>query len=458
MSASTLWPTPANLRWLESVLHERIASGLRLQQEQGYLRVTHVAAEGSIRIPSAPAFSGRQLDGCAPWAVSDEGRSAAAGPNRLPAPGLNHIEGPLITRNGTGYSINYDIPGLTYWMLSRCEEVKAQRFDVFGRFPAGDSHAFRHGYLHRPIVDEWLDVLRQVMQRLWPQLPFAQRTFEVKVSHDVDVPSRYGFASLTRLGRHIAADLLKRRDLRGALQAARIRMNTRGALLGNDPMNTFDWLMDQSEERGLKSAFYFICGRTDRKRDADYDLEHPAIRKLLRRIHERGHEIGLHPSFNTYLDAGKLALEARHLRSICAEEGIRQTEWGGRMHYLRWRHPVTLNAWNEAGMTYDSTLGYAEAPGFRCGTCIEYPAFDPVADRPLTLRIRPLIAMETSIMSPQYLGLGNGPEALAKLRALKNACRDAGGTFTLLWHNSSLQTPEDKALYCAVLDDARPNS
>lgn len=40
------------------------------------------------------------------------------------------------------------------------------------------------------------------------------------------------------------------------------------------------------------------------------------------------------------------------LRAVMQKEGIKQNEFGGRMHYLRWEHPTTLQAWNDAGMTY----------------------------------------------------------------------------------------------------------
>ena len=74
------------------------------------------------------------------------------------------------------------------------------------------------------------------------------------------------------------------------------------------------------------------------------------------------------------------------------------------MHYLRWRHPTTMMALESAGMSYDSSLGYADYAGFRCGTCFEYPGFNPVSQQALCLRIRPLIAMECSVMDIAYIG------------------------------------------------------
>lgn len=138
--------------------------------------------------------------------------------------------------------------------------------------------------------------------------------------------------------------------------------------------------------------------------DGDYEIDHPSIRNLMRRIHERGHEIGLHPIYNTYKDPQAIVAEAIRLKRVCNEEGIRQQAWGGRMHYLRWETPTTLFGWDEAGMSYDSTLGYADRPGFRCGTCFDFPAFDPVQKRILNLRIRPLIVMECSVIDKMYLG------------------------------------------------------
>jgi len=208
--------------------------------------------------------------------------------------------------------------------------------------------------------------------------------------------------------------------------------------------------MDQSEKHNLKSAFYFICGKTHPQTDSDYDIEHPAIRSLMRNIHKRGHEIGLHPSFKTCHTPKAIVAEAKRLKRICVEEGIRQQQWGGRMHFLRWNHPITLYGWEEADMAYDSTLSYADHAGFRCGTCFEYPAFDPVADKQLNLRIRPLVAMDVTING--YMGLGFGQAAYDKLTELMNACRAVNGTFTLLWHNNQLETKQARDLYSSLLE------
>ncbi len=102
-------------------------------------------------------------------------------------------------------------------------------------------------------------------------------------------------------------------------------------------------------------------------------------------------------------------------------------------------------------MTYDSTLGYADLPGFRCGTCHEYQAYDPVLERSLDVRIRPLVAMECTVMAPRYMGLGTGRAASEKFMELGRACESVDGKFTLLWHNTELETDAGKELYRGVI-------
>lgn len=438
--------------WMQTILYERFGHRFTFSQtDPNWIRIGVADQPGMIRIACDVAtFTRADSDlRFTQWNGAPEGWIMPL-EKPLPAPGVSCLPTPLIRKSNTGLTIYYDILGLAYWMLSRQEEVGRSDLDYHDRFPASASHACKHDYLERPIVDEWFDVLGQAMQKLWPRLPLTRHTFTVKVSHDVDSLSRYGFLSVGQLLHTAAADALKRHDLR-ALMAPSIWRRSRTKLHSADPFNTFDWIMDTSERHGLTSAFYFICGRTDPSRDALYDPEYPAIRVLMRRIHDRGHEIGLHASYNTYRRPDIIVLEALRLKQVCAQEGVEQNEWGGRMHFLRWDTPTTLYGWEQAGMAYDSTLSYADQPGFRCGTCFEYPAFDPVRKKALNVRIRPLVAMECTVMEERYLGLGTSDAARGKFLQLKDACRAVNGSFTLLWHNSELQTRQKRQLYASLL-------
>lgn len=363
--------------------------------------------------------------------------------------GEEHPEGQQSAQN---IRLPVDIFGSAFFMLTRYEELVTEDRDEHDRFPAWASVAYKAGFLKRPIIDEYVELLWAAIKALWPGLERKQRRFTIRPSHDVDAPARYGFCSPRQLVRRMGGDVLKRGNPKAALRAPWIRLNTHSRLHPSDPYNTFDWIMDQSERQGLQSAFYFICGRTHPTKDADYEVEHPAIRKLIRRIHDRGHEIGLHPSYNTYRDPQTLGAEAHRLRQVCEQEGIKQDAWGGRMHYLRWSQDVTAQAWEAAGMAYDSTLGYADRPGFRCGTCMDYPAFDLQRRRKLNLRVRPLVAMECTVIADKYMGLRCSNEAMEAFLMLKKNCRLVNGAFSVLWHNSELGEAQRRVIYSRCIN------
>jgi len=444
--------TTNTLIWLQTLLNERYGHLFHLYYLNSSTLVLCLPnSEQSIIFDNLQSiFYCSQSDfACQQWRPSAENFTAPVD-DLIPAPSATKLMNPLIEFNEKGVTIHYDILGLTYWMLNRLEEIESNDLDNHQRFPATKSHAFRHGYLERPVIDEWLIILAQVIERVWPQLVLKQHTFSIKVSHDVDRPS-YAFTPWLSIGRIMVNELIKDYKIRTLVTTPYLKLTTRKQLHSTDPYNTFDWLMDMSEANNLQSAFYFICGRTDAKRDANYELEYTVIRQLMRRIHNRGHEIGLHPSYGTYQHPVLIKSEAERLKKICTEENIVQSFWGGRMHYLRWGHPTTLQAWNDAGMDYDSTLGYADSPGFRCGTCFEYPAFNPITQQQLAIRIRPLIVMEGTIIESAYLGLGVGDRALNRILKLKDICYRVHGCFLLLWHNSSLVSNELKEMYQCCL-------
>lgn len=117
------------------------------------------------------------------------------------------------------------------------------------------------------------------------------------------------------------------------------------------------------------------------------------------------------------------------------------------MHYLRWEQPATLQAWSDAGMSYDSTLGYADNIGFRCGTAFPYRAFNPVAQKILEIQIIPLHVMETTLFASGYMGGGEKSTLLNLALKIKMNCRKVDGCFNLLWHNSNLLSDESKDFY-----------
>lgn len=382
------------------------------------------------------------------WDTSDVSRSLPLIRRKIPV--LYGQPGFHLDEIGTGH-LNVDVFGSAFFMLSRYEEAAKNTRDEHGRFPAHASIAASAGFLDRPIVDEYTELLWAAIAAVWPRIRRRARHFRIIPTHDADSPSRFAFTRTSALMRSVAGDILKRRDYRNALMQTWIRLNSRKQIHRADPFNTFDWLMDTAERHQLTSVFYFFAGRTNELYDGNYELSHPAIRSLLKKIVIRGHALGIHPSYETFRNASATKREVQTFRSACQEEGIELPTLESRMHYLRWETPTTLAVLQQANIDVDSSMGFADSVGFRCGTCHEYRAFDVRNMVPCKITIRPLIAMETTVFSESYLGINEKEDVLSAFSSLRDACRTVSGSFVFLWHNSSLESPGNQQIFQSVM-------
>jgi hypothetical protein len=87
-------------------------------------------------------------------------------------------------------------------------------------------------------------------------------------------------------------------------------------------------------------------------------------------------EVGLHYSYGSFLNNDALRKEIVELKKVIIESGGVWKKIGGRAHYLRWKYPDSLEQYGDTDLYYDSTLAYAEIPGFRAGTSREYLGFN----------------------------------------------------------------------------------
>lgn len=333
--------------------------------------------------------------------------------------------------------LDADIFGSIFFMLTRYEEAVRPDRDAHGRFPSSASLAVEGGFLDRPIVNEYVEVLWNCINRLWPSIGRKRRSFRVIPSHDVDCPAYFEFYPKKEILAGIAGDVVKRGSPGRAYGRLRLWHDVKAGR-AQDPFDTYEWLMDLSESSGWISTFNFIAGGDTKFDRPRYPLGHRLVTKVIDSIKSRGHEVGFHPSYATVTDGASWRSELEALRAAVRGAAIR----GGRQHYLRFEVPTTWKLWDEAGLEYDSTLTFADAAGFRCGTCYEFQVFDLKSRKALRLRERPTIVMENTVISDRYMGLGTGEAAAAFIGTLKERCRLFDGDFVLLWHNSALDGPD----------------
>jgi hypothetical protein len=346
--------------------------------------------------------------------------------------------------------LGLDVFGSAFFMLTRYEEVVKSDLDRFSRFPVTSSLMFQENCLNRPIINEYLEILWTCLHRLFPKLQREHREFQLKLTHDVDDPFELYPFQIAQCIRRLGGDLVVRQDIKSATALAINSCKAGLNLPYQDRLDTFDWLMDRSEEIGAKSAFYFIAG--DSLCDPRYDIQDSKICDLIEKIISRGHEVGLHPSYDTYLNPEKLLFEAQTLRQILQEKLDLELPIGGRQHYLRWKATDSWQHWEDTDLSYDSSVGFAEHSGFRSGICYEYPTFNLITRQQLKLKEYPLIVMECSLLSRNYMSISYA-DASKKILHFKNICKLFNGVFVLLWHNNQLFQAKDRILYLNSINE-----
>lgn len=371
----------------------------------------------------------------ADWPSGSAPKCASIPDFRIPFSSSHRVRvGPLfISDSPDCFTCAVDLPLATTLTLARYEETLPSSRDGHGRFPASSSIAYRHGFLHRPIIDEYGLALERVLERLLPAWRPAARRLRVKISHDVDeigVPfSPRSAAGMTL--RH-ARPLSTLRDLAAPILG-----------VPNTYQTQLKRLVQFSVDRNLDCSVHWKASKRSRH-DTGYSLRDPGILRLVRFFRQRAIEMGIHPSYESFDSPRLLHSEVATLRNFLGAPDL-----GGRQDYLRWT-PQTWSEWDAIGIPYDSSVGFADHTGFRAGTCIPYRPWLWREQREAMLVEIPLLAMDSMLRG--YMKAA--PErALAILREVIARCRSVGGVFALAWHNTSLFDSSYTAVYRTVLDE-----
>jgi hypothetical protein len=338
---------------------------------------------------------------------------------------------PQITEIDHKIEISFDVFGMIFFMLTRWEESILEKKDSHGRFPAKESFAYKNNFLHRPIVNELVELLRNVLNTHDCNIP-RPNNYKVFMTHDID---HYYYPCTIK---KLVGDIVKRRSIKSLINRLKYKKDS--------PYNTFEWLIKENDKRNLCSSFYFM-GSDPSPINNNYKLKDKNIQRAKKYIKNSNHKIGIHPSYESLEKPDLIDQEKKRVEK---DFDIKITE--GRQHYLRFNPAKTWNDWNKSNLEIDSTLGYPEQFGFRCGTGDEYSTFDFINKKALKLKERPLTYMDST--GRYYLDLTT-LEVFNEIEKLNEICKRYNTPITLNFHNSSfdeIEWPGYKELYTDILD------
>jgi uncharacterized protein DUF7033 len=328
------------------------------------------------------------------------------------------------SKKGNDFIINnhfqFDIIETIFFHISRFEEWHnlEGRLDEYGRMDERQHFLVRNHLQRIPVIDHLVLMFLDALG-----IEHQQIKTKIRITHDIDFIERNN--NLFGVIKSMGGAILKRQDFQTALRIWKNRKE-------KNPFDTFDWML--REENDIEKVIYFLVGG-ETKFDNPYDLNLPVFKKAIQLSKERGYEIGIHPSYDTWKDEPLMQQEREKLeRSI--GENISLT----RQHFLRFSFKDTPRIIQKLGFKEDSSLGFANRIGFRCGTGFSYQLYDFENECAFDFMETPLVFMDSAL----FAEANHQPDLFKKIWKEFLAENQFNTRITFNFHNSRFY---DASLY-----------
>lgn len=349
---------------------------------------------------------------------------------------------PLVGSAQGGYRLfenssdtGFDIFSAVFFMISRYEEYWAYTPDKFGRFPAQQSLAFKNGFLEEPVVDSWIQELKQLLLKRFPELPLSIPAFKVIFTYDIDSAFKYrgrkGKDQLLAFGK----DLVKFRIENGFK-----RLNV---LVGkaDDPWNIYQEVCTALEAKHIPGIFFFLAGKKS-KYDRNVDLR--CIDKAVFEQILEHNEVGVHPSFYSSEMEELFSIEKTNLEHVLGKSVNKS-----RQHFLKFRLPETYQELIRAGIREDYSMAFPDRMGFRAGTSNPFNFYDLKQERKTDLVVYPSGCMDATFIN--YLEWDAETMKQMMIEQAKKI-KKSGGYFIPIFHNQYLETETYRKIHQELID------
>jgi len=317
-----------------------------------------------------------------------------------------------------GGDINFDPLAAAFYVVSRYEEYLPNNRDEHDRYPAEQSILYKMDCLQIPIVQEWVNQLKEKLQVKFTTLSFSKPTFNYTPSFDIDMVWSYKGKGVYRTIGGYIKDFLSL-DLESAKQRVKVNLSQQ-----EDPFDRFEYFGEQTTKNNLDPIFFFLMGKY-----SDYDKnissDHPKFKQLIKSIADQ-YKTGIHPSYYYEKNVTK---EINYLE-MASGKSIERS----RQHFIKLKFPDTYQLLIENKIKADFSMGYPDKVGFRNGLAVPALWYDLSKEEISDFMVHPFQIMDVTLKN--YLKL-EPEQAIETIKNLTDTIYQYGGTMISIWHNSS---------------------
>jgi hypothetical protein len=319
--------------------------------------------------------------------------------------------------------LGFDLFSSIFYMVSRYEEYLPFKRDKHGRFEANQSFAYQHGFLNRPVVDEWIIELKNALSIIYPNLTWKEDRFTCQPTIDIDQLFAIQEKSLIRFLKPVFISLLSL-NFSKLFYLIKVRFG-----LEKDPFNQLERLESIHKKFGLKAKYFILFSRKYNTYDINISVKNKKFRKAIRELAKTA-SIGIHPSYQSHYDYRIIDDEINSLSNL-----LNITINSSRQHYLKMKLPNTYKSILNLGIVNEYTMGFASMPGFRAGTTHSFRFYDIKHEQTTFLRVHPFCVMDATFKT--YLHYSEEQAYNCIVEIIDNI-KKVNGVFTTLWHNESM--------------------
>jgi hypothetical protein len=325
----------------------------------------------------------------------------------------------------TGGNMDFDIFAASFYLLTRYEEYLPHSKDMYGRYAYENSIAYKESFLTLPLVNIWVQQLRQLVEARFPGSVAKSLDFTFLPTYDIDIAWSYKHKGFWRNFGGVLRSTSK-----GQLNDVMERINVlRGS--HQDPFDAYNWLNELHEQYNVKPYYFFLVPKSRGRYDKNIPPSNKEMQDLIR-AHANRYPVGLHPSWKSGDDHARLKEEVETLANVTRIPVV-----ASRQHYIRFTLPSTFRRLIENSIRFDFSMGYGSINGFRASTASTFYWYDLEKEQKTDLLLFPFCYMEANSFYEQKQ---TAQQALDEMRYYYSTTKSVNGHFIMIWHNSFLGT------------------
>ncbi|MEP0264464.1 polysaccharide deacetylase family protein [Dokdonia sp.] len=330
-------------------------------------------------------------------------------------------------------ALPYDIFGATFYLLSRYEEYLPHVKDVLGRFPANESIAYKHKFIHRPVVDIWMLRFKEMLLQAYPDSLQKIATFKIGVI--IDVPQAFAYRKigfLRTLGGY-GRDFINFR-LKQTFNRTQVLLGLR-----KDPYDVFSWLVNVQKQATTRFKLFFELGDyTEESKNIKYSKR--SFQSLIKMVGDYSC-VGLFVSKSASQSITVLKEEKKRIEQI-TNRPLKQA----RISDYRITLPYSYRDLLDQEVTEDYTMGYPDTPGFRASTCTPFLFYD------LDYEIQtPLLLYPFCIHVNAIINSNNQTINRVSFEAIRNTVKEVNGLFMVAFSNADFINIYSKKIFRTLI-------